>query len=406
MRRKPLFPPPSSAATGKRKRHKGKQRTSALTVNGRINVWRIRWHCPAEGSETVADSWLDIAEATVSEGVREMACRLNQGSTSFEKTAENLARAAHLSISKESLRQLVEGEGKAVLRVLQRGELEPTWTASECDAGEGISRMYLGCDGVNVPLVTQEEKQKRRARIREKRRRRGRRCKPLPRGKTGADQSFKEFRVVNLYDETMRHRYVGATSGNHEVAGRLMQRMAHQVKLAEAQERVANVDGAPWIRNQIEFHGLVDAIGLDFYHLRENLQKSRRIVFKEGSPEGKAWLDNVMHTFRHVGYDAAWEQLIAWRGTLRAPAKRKEANRLVHYVAERQPMIRYPEFRRRGWQIGSGPTESECKTTTHRVKGRGRRWDSDNAEGMMALACLDDSRMWQTYWANLSPATN
>lgn len=335
-----------------------------------------------------------------------MACRLNQGSTSFEKTAENLARAAHLSISKESLRQLVEGEGKAVLRVLQRGELEPTWTASECDAGEGISRMYLGCDGVNVPLVTQEEKQKRRARIREKRRRRGRRCKPLPRGKTGADQSFKEFRVVNLYDETMRHRYVGATSGNHEVAGRLMQRMAHQVKLAEAQERVANVDGAPWIRNQIEFHGLVDAIGLDFYHLRENLQKSRRIVFKEGSPEGKAWLDNVMHTFRHVGYDAAWEQLIAWRGTLRAPAKRKEANRLVHYVAERQPMIRYPEFRRRGWQIGSGPTESECKTTTHRVKGRGRRWDSDNAEGMMALACLDDSRMWQTYWANLSPATN
>jgi len=48
------------------------------------------------------------------------------------------------------------------------------------------------------------------------------------------------------------------------------------------------------------------------------------------------------------------------------------------------------------------PTASECKTTTHRVKGRGRHWDSDNAEGMMALACLDDSRMWQTYWANLT----
>ena len=81
-------------------------------------MWRIRWHCRQEGSETPADSWLDEAEATISEGVREMACRLNQGSSSFEKTAANLARAAHWSISKEALRQLVEREGKLVLRAL------------------------------------------------------------------------------------------------------------------------------------------------------------------------------------------------------------------------------------------------------------------------------------------------
>jgi len=377
-----------------------------LTVNGRIDVWRIRWHCPQEGSETVADGWLDEAEATISEGVREMACRLNQGSTSFEKTAANLARAAHLSINKETLRQLIEGEGKVVLKSLQRGELEPEWTAEECRVPEGVSRLYLGCDGVNVPLVTEGEKQKRRSKVREKRRKLGRRCRPLPRAKTGADQSYKEFKVVNFYDENMEHRYVGATSGNHEAAGHLMQRMACQMELPKAQEKVANIDGAPWIRNQIEFHGLVNAIGLDFYHLRENLQKSRRIVFGEESPEGKTWLDDLMHTFRHEGYDAAWDKLVKWRANLRAPVKRKEANRLLNYVAERQPIIRYPEFRSRGWQIGSGPTESECKTTTHRVKGRGRRWDSDNAEAMMAMACLDDSRMWRTYWVTPNLARN
>ena len=349
---------------------------------------------------------MDEAEAKISEGVREMACRLNQGSASFEKTAANLARAAHWSISKEALRQLIEGEGKVVLRALQRGELQPEWTAEDCGTTAGVSRLYLGCDGVQVPLVTEEEKQTRRTKIREKRRQRGRRCRPLPRAKTGADQAYKEFKVANFYDETMEHRYVGATSGDHEAAGHLMQRMACQLELPKAQEKVANVDGAPWIRNQIEFHGLVDAIGLDFYHLRENLQKSRRIVFGEESAQGKTWLEEVMHTFRHVGYDSAWDQLVAWRSPLRSPTKRKEANRLMHYVAERKPMIRYPEFRRRGWQIGSGPTESECKTTTHRVKGRGRRWDGDNAEAMMALACLDDSRMWQTYWTTPYPARN
>jgi len=70
----------------------------------------------------------------------------------------------------------------------------------------------------------------------------------------------------------------------------------------------------------------------------------------------------------------------------------------MQYEAERRPMIQYPEFRRRGWQIGSGPTEAECKTTTHRLKGRGRRWNPENAEAMMALACLHDSRLWDAYW--------
>ena len=263
------------------------QPTSILTINGRIDVWRVRWHCREEGSETPADRWLDEAEATISEGVREMACRLNQDSGSFKKTAANLARAAHWSIGKEALRQLVEREGKLVLRAGQRAELQPEWTAEDCRTETGVSRLYLGCDGVQVPLVTEVEKQKRRTKIREKRRRRGRRCLPLPRATAGADQTYKEFKVANFYDETMTHRYVGVTSGNHEAAGRLMQRMACQLELSKAQEKVANVDGAPWIRNQIEFHGLVDAIGLDFYHLRENVQKSRRIVFGEESVQGQ-----------------------------------------------------------------------------------------------------------------------
>ena len=331
------------------------QPTSVLTINGRIDVWRVRWHCRLEGSEAPADRWLDEAEATISEGVREMACRLNQDSGSFEKTAANLARAAHWSISKEALRQLVEKEGKQVLRALQRAELQPDWTAEECSAETGVSRLYLGCDGVQVPLVTEEEKQKRRTKIRDKRRRCGRRCRPLPRATAGADQSYKEFKVANFYDETMKHRYVGATSGDHEAAGRLMQRMASQLELSQSWGEGGQRRWAPWIRNQIEFHGLVDVIGLDFYHLRENVQKSRRIVFGEESAQGKAWLEKVMHTFRHVGYDAAWDQLVAWRAPLRSPSKRKEANRLMQYVAERKAMIRYPEFRRRGWQIGSGP---------------------------------------------------
>lgn len=366
----------------------------------------MRWHCSLDGSETPTDRWLDEVEATISEGVREMACRLNQDAASFAKAAANLNRTAHVKVSKETLRQLVEAEGRSVLSQMTGGELMPSWSSADCVTEQATTRLYIGCDGVKVPLVTDDEKRKRRKGIREKRRRRGRKCKPLPRAKLGADCAYKDFKVAYLYDEQKQHRYVGVSSGNHEAAGRLLRRMGQQVGLLQAEERIALIDGAPWIRNQIEFHGLTEHIGLDFYHLQENAQKARRGVFGEDSNEGRLWISDLMHTFKHDGYDAAYGRLEATRKPLRSTKKRAAMNGLMQYAAQRHDMIRYPDFRRQHWQIGSGPTEAECKTTTQRVKGRGRRWDSANAEAMMALAALHDSGLWHQRWTSLDPQRN
>lgn len=397
-----------------------------LTINGRIRLLRVRWHCPQEGSETLTDRLLDELEQTISEGVREMACRLNQGATCFLAAAENLGRAAHIQISKESLRQLVEAEGRKVQRAMEQATLTPSWSSADCTIepetqppetpenaapARAITRVYAGCDGVKVPVITDEEKKKRRQKIRAKRRRRGRKCRPLPPPKHGADCAYKEFRVGYVYNQSKALRYVGVTRGNHEAAGRMLKRMSDQVQLRKADESIALIDGAPWIRNQFEFHGLVDAIGLDFYHLQDYAQKVRRQVFgqeeetEHAPPAGKAWVHDLMHTFKHEGYSAAWEQLVAFRETLR-PAKQKAVDDLLQYAAERRDLIRYPAFRARGWDIGSGPTESECKTTTHRVKGRGRRWNHDNAESMMALSALHDSGLWNQRWQTLDPERN
>ena len=405
MRRKPLFPPPLSTATGKPKRHKGRQPYSVLTVNGRVTLRRVRWHCPQEGSETPLDRVVDAVESTISEGVREMACQLSQGTTSFQQASHLLLRTAHLEVSKETLRQLVEAEGRAVLEAQRKATLLPDWSAEDCTTEQHSTRIYLGCDGVKVPLVTAAEKQKRRTKIREKRQRRGRKSKPLPRAKPGADNAYKEFKVGYLYDEPKEHRLIGVTSGNHEAAGRMLERMAEQVELSRADERVALIDGAPWIRNQLELHGLTKDIGLDFWHLQDYAQKTRRKVFGEESADGQQWLSELMHGFKHDGYDAAYDRVTELRQPLRGK-KRSAVNQLLQYMAERRDMIRYPEFIARGWQIGSGPTEAECKTTTHRIKGRGRRWDATNAEAMMALAALHDSRLWNQHWTTLDPPTN
>ena len=61
-------------------------------------------------------------------------------------------------------------------------------------------------------------------------------------------------------------------------------------------------------------------------------------------------------------------------------------------------MTDYPAFRELGHDRGSGPAESMCDTLTDRLKVSCMRWDTDNAESMMALAGLYRSNLWQTYW--------
>jgi hypothetical protein len=358
------------------------------------------------------DVWIDRREDTVSLGLRELVCRLNLASRNFDKAAENLGRAAQVHLSGELLRQIVESEGKAIQAAANAGTLPVSWQAQDCVAHDQDeqptqqSRVYLGCDGVMVPVITQTEKDRRRARIKAKRRRRGKKCRPLPRAKKGADGPFKEFKIVTLYDDASAHRLVSVTRGDCAVAGQIMRRDAARVGLDQANDKVAIVDGADWIRNQIEQQSLpLDGVLLDFYHLAENVHKARRAVFGEADPtdEGNAgnqWAAQLLRVAKQGGYEALDEALCSWVKGLRG-GKRQAGLALVRYVMEREEMVNYPEFAARGRQIGSGPTESMCKATTRRLKGNGKRWDGANAEAIMALEALEQSGAWSGYWQSL-----
>jgi len=378
-----------------------------LTINGRIRLLRRWWHGVQTGSTAPADEVLNRGGATITPGVLELACRENLSATSFEKAAANLARTAQLTLSGEQLRREVEAVGRHVAEAQQTGRIDTAWKAEDCRLkGEAATRVYTGCDGVMVPVITDAEKQKRREAIKAKRRRCGKKCRPLPPRKRGADQAWKEFKVVYFYSEDMRRQHVAFTHRNHEAAGKLMRREADRLRFGHAGQRVAVVDGAVWIREQMQLYlAELDGLGLDFYHLGENVHRARRAVFGDDSPEGRVWADELMHVFKHHGYGAAWERLVQWRAKLARSRKRQAADRLLNYVSARREMIRYPAFREKGWQIGSGPTESQCKLCTKRLKGYGRRWDRPNASAIAALDTLDRSGQWHTFWPNASTAT-
>ncbi len=159
MRRKPLFPPPEETAIDpvtkrpvtKRLANQGRQSTYVLTINGRIVLKRRWWHSASEGSAAhaprvtsehfsdgsapknnfsdqviqaspaPADVLIDRPSQTVTDGVVEMASRLNNDGTSFDAAAENLFRTAQIKMSGEQLRQRVIAAGHSVLAAQRCG---------------------------------------------------------------------------------------------------------------------------------------------------------------------------------------------------------------------------------------------------------------------------------------------
>ena len=77
--------------------------------------------------------------------------------------------------------------------------------------------------------------------------------------------------------------------------------------------------------------------------------------------------------------------------------KRQALQSLHGYIARRTEMLDYPRYLAEGFHIGSGPTESQCKGLTARLKGRGRCWNNHAIETHLAVNCLySNSGQWST----------
>jgi len=337
-----------------------------------------------------------------------MCCRIGIDSGSFARAAASLERIGQLQISDELLRQIVESEGQTALAWQDQEQLELDFDAGACttDAtadGSSVARVYVGIDGFLLPMVTDAEVGKRyaeaQARRKQLRRRRGRRRRKLVR-RRGADQRYKEFKLVVLYDQDQRYKLMRVTRHGPQRAGQMLRMMGEDVRLYRAGQIVSVTDGAPWIARVVDSclpKGKTTAI-LDFYHAAEHVHQARRVVWGESSADGQAWAKQLIEGMLQGEFACWWEVLVQTRARVRAAGKRRALDDLMGYLLPRQEKVAYARFRSMGFQIGSGPTESGCKSQARRLKGVGMRWTPTHAEALLALESLHQSNLWAIYW--------
>ena len=269
-----------------------------MTVNGRLELERTIYWNKQRGTVVPLDQLLGVAAESYSPGVREMACRLSLN-VAFVPASENLARTAQLCISHSALRDLVEREGRRVEQAIGDRQYGPGWTAVDCTNQTVIT----GADGVMVPLVTDEQKCKRRASETVKRQREDRQSTGKPgRPKSGSDGPYKEFKIISFYDPDKSHKYAVGTSGDHDALGRRMRREALKLRIGQARRKYSVTDGAEWIARQYHIQlPMLEVNILDYYHLRDHVIAAGQARYGEGSPKAQAWREEVMGTVWNQG---------------------------------------------------------------------------------------------------------
>jgi hypothetical protein len=383
----------------------GRRGVDVLCAGGEIRLNRqYRWR-KGSGGLCPADEVLGIEQSTLSPGALEL-CSLVGIGGDFDQARQDLKRIGGLTLCKERLRQVVEGQGEQVRQVRDAGQLPAAWSADQAKLADGRSRVYVGVDGVMAPTVTQVEKDKRRQNQITRRQQRGKaglaNTRELPPPKAGSDEKFKEMKIGVFYDQAKEYRHAFATEAQCQSFGPLLASHARQICLEKAIESICLIDGAPWIANQVCVALLfLQAILLDFYHLAEHVHATARCCFGEGQA-ARTWAGERLTQAKSSDVAGLLSAIGTLEKKCRSPAKRQSLRRLRQYIEERREMLDYAKAREMGWDIGSGPTEATCKTLTLRLKRPGMKWDRDNAASMMNLLALRESGQWEAYWKQMA----
>lgn len=223
-------------------------------------------------------------------------------------------------------------------------------------------------------------------------------AKPLAPARPGSDERFKEMKVGAFYDQHKRHRHAFATEAASKDYGPLLREYGRQIAFERADETISLVDGARWIAQQVCAALLcLGALLLDFYHLAQHIHAAAKCCLGE-TPAAKEWASARLAEIRTLGVMPVLAAIDALKKKVRAGAKVESLRLLREYLTDRLEMLEYPAALAKGWDIGSGPTEAECKTLTMRLKRPGARWDLDHAAAMMNLKAMYESGQAPLYW--------
>ena len=142
-------------------------------------------------------------------------------------------------------------------------------------------------------------------------------------------------------------------------------------------------DGAEWIWNRATQYVNRCKI-LDYWHALEHAWEFARLRHGEGSQQADRWVRRIGEDLRAGKVDHVIARLRKMRPKSRELQESLEG--LIRYYSANSTRMRYDEYLRLGYGIGSGCVESAHKQVIHaRFRQAGMRWSEAGARRLLAL---------------------
>jgi len=380
-------------------RFKEMRTKSFLSVVGTVEVRRPYYLCShCSQGQHPADGELGIAGLESSPGVRRMEAMLG-AEMPFVPAREPMKVLAGLEVPAKAIERAAEGIGAEIARRDQQEIDRAKQLVLPLVSKQTIPKMYVLMDGVQIPVVAADT-EGRTGRI-EGQRARTRECKlGAVFTQTTVD---KDGWPIRDPDSTT---YTGAVETADEFGYRIYTE-AWRRGWEWAATKIVIGDGAVWIWNLADRHfpGAVQIV--DLYHARQHLWDLAALLYPHDATAKRRWMEPMkdLLDYGRIELLVEWLREIAAEHTGTQPGLAEEIGKQADYFETNMARMRYPEFRRQGFFVGSGVIEAGCKSIVGvRLKQSGMFWTTRGANSIIALRCCRFNQRFEDFWAETRAA--
>jgi hypothetical protein len=299
-----------------------------------------------------------------------------QNQNSFSGASAMLERAIDVKIDKETMREITEYVGK---RVFEADTKRAKYLINNMHAivtkAERVNRsqvLYIMTDGAAVNTRVEDEN-----------------------GSTWRENktviAFTDKDLIKRKDGgniIVNKEYAAFIGSAEDFRGYVLSAAVNK-GYGKVKEVVIIGDGASWIRNMAK-ELFPDATQiLDLYHLKENIYTYAKHKFSQDEKKYVPWAESIIDQMEKGKAADVLNQLSA-EETLPAGVVN-----LRTYITNNIDKVNYPEYKEKGYFVGSGAIESANKVVVQRrLKQAGMRWSVPGAQALLTLRAKVESDLW------------
>ena len=363
-----------------------------ISLLGDIRLDRAYYHCDAcHTGHILWDKQLRLSSERLTPAAQEVVTLLGI-QDSFGKVAERtLQKSTGIRLSESTVERVTESAGAALGQALEAGQVfgecgESAKWEWHPDA-EGKTCAYVSVDATGV----------------------------LMQGPGGAKVEGRMVNVGMIFNPQPRPtekpsksmsmpcdgvRYLAGFYALDEL-GPLLRRQGGQVGMNDADQWIALTDAGSGLEHFMEVQFPRAVCVLDFQHPVGYLTPLANAL-RDTPEDREALLSAWCHTLKHEGGATMRTILESLDGTCSSASFRDAYETARTYFRNQADRMKYPEYLRKGWQIGSGAVESACKTVINqRLCMGGMRWGESGSDNVAHLRALvrSDPDQWDGFWA-------